>query len=53
MQAEANGILLNGDREAPRQKMAVPTNVRTGTYGPSIPRGVNVNKPIKRSEEDR
>ncbi|MFA7351255.1 MAG: ATP-binding protein [Methylotenera sp.] len=41
MQAEANGIELSGEREAPRQKMHVPGNARTGSYGPSIPKGVS------------
>lgn len=40
MQAEANGIQLAGERIAPRQKIHVPGNARTGYYGPSIPRGV-------------
>lgn len=40
MQAEANGIQLAGERIAPRQKIHVPGNARTGYYGPSIPHGV-------------
>ena len=40
MQAEANGIQLAGEKLAPRQKIHVPGNARTGYYGPSIPRGV-------------
>ena len=42
MQAEANGIQLDGEREAPRQKMHLPGNQRTGYKGPSIPRGVRL-----------
>lgn len=41
MQAEANGIELSGEKEVPRQKMHVPGNARTGSYGPSIPKGVS------------
>jgi AAA+ ATPase superfamily predicted ATPase len=40
MQAEANGIQLAGEKMAPKQKIHVPGNARTGYYGPSIPRGV-------------
>ena len=40
MQAEANGIELSGEREAPRQKMHIPANAKTGYYGSTIPRGV-------------
>lgn len=42
MQAEANGVELSGEREAERQKMHIPGNVRTGYRGPSIPRGVRL-----------
>ena len=44
MQAEANGIQLVGERIAPRQRIHVPGNARTGYYGPSIPRGVRDRK---------
>lgn len=44
MQAEASGIHLDGEREAPRQKMHIPGNQRTGYRGPSIPRGVRINE---------
>jgi hypothetical protein len=44
MQAEANGIELTGEREAPKQSVRVPSNARTGYYGPSIPKEVNQNK---------
>lgn len=47
MQAEANGIQLAGEKIAPRQKMHVPGNARTGSYGPSIPRGVRDRFPPK------
>lgn len=50
MQAEANGIELSGEREAPRQKMHVSGNARTGSYGPSIPRGVNFSGRSKKDE---
>lgn len=40
MQAEANDIQLLGEKEAPRQKMHIPANVRTGSYGSRIPKGV-------------
>lgn len=40
MQAEANDIQLLGEKEAPRQKMHIPGNVRTGSYGSHIPKGV-------------
>lgn len=43
MQAEANGIELSGEKEAPRQKMHIPGNVKTGCHGPSIPKGVRSN----------
>ncbi len=40
MQAEANGIELAGERIAPRQKMHVPGNTRTGYRGSAPPPGV-------------
>ena len=43
MQAEINDVELSGEREAPRQQMHI-ANVRTGTHGPSIPKGVRQNK---------
>lgn len=39
MQAEANGVPLTGEREAPRQRMHV-SSARHGYYAPSVPRGV-------------
>lgn len=42
MQAEANGIQLLGEKEAPRQIMHTATNVRTGNYGPRIPKGIRL-----------
>lgn len=47
MQAEANGIQLAGEKIAPRQKMHVPGNARTGYRGSSIPRGVRDPLPPK------
>lgn len=44
MQAEANGVELSGEREAPRQRMHTPGNARTGNYGSRIPRGVKFDK---------
>ena len=46
MQAEANGVELSGERMAPRVRMHIPGNVRTGTYGPLIPKGVRQNRPL-------
>jgi hypothetical protein len=43
MQAEANGVELSGEKEAPRQMMHVPGNVKTGQYGPRIPKGVRLS----------
>lgn len=40
MQAEANGVELSGERAAPRQKIHVPTNARSGYRRSSVPRGV-------------
>lgn len=40
MQAEANGIQLAGEKLAPRQKISIPGNARTGYRGSTIPRGV-------------
>jgi hypothetical protein len=51
MQAEANGIELAGERPAPRPRMHVPGNARTGSYGPSIPQGVRQNISLTRDEE--
>jgi uncharacterized protein len=47
MQAQANGIELSGERAIPRQVMHI-TNSRTGSYGPSIPKGINQKKTIER-----
>lgn len=49
MQAEANRVELTGEREAPKQQMHVG-NARTGTFGPSIPRGVNTGKKMREEE---
>ena len=43
MQAEANGVVLNGENVIPKQTMHIG-NSRTGTYGSRIPKGVNQNK---------
>lgn len=53
MQAEANGVELVGERPAPRQKMHVPANVRTGVLGPSIPKGVRQNVTLTREDKDK
>lgn len=52
MQAEANGIPLNGAREVPRPVMRATSNARTGYNGPSIPRGVHLDRPINEWSED-
>ena len=44
MQAEANGVELGGEVEIPRPQMHVQNNARTGVKGPSIPRGVRLNR---------
>ena len=49
MQAEASGIELSGEKEAPKQKMHIQGNVRTGYKGPSIPRGVRLRNDDHRS----
>ncbi|MFC7517621.1 AAA family ATPase [Herbaspirillum sp. GCM10030257] len=51
MQAEANGIELSGEREAPKQKMHIPGNAKTGFRGPSLPPGVRASNEIRKSEE--
>jgi hypothetical protein len=52
MQAEVNGVELSGEKQAPRQKMHVPSNVRTGFRGSSIPRGVRVNRPLTGDDDE-
>lgn len=42
MQAEACGIELNGEKEAPKPVMHTPGNQKTGYKGPMIPRGVRL-----------
>lgn len=42
MQAEANGVELSGERAAPRQRMHVPTNARSGYRGSSVPKGIRL-----------
>jgi hypothetical protein len=39
MQAEVNNVELNGERPTQRQRMTVPSNVRTGYYGSMPPKG--------------
>lgn len=48
MQAEANGVLLTGENVIPKQTMHIG-NSRTGTYGSSIPKGVNQNNKFGKS----
>lgn len=43
MQAEANQVVLTGEKIIPRQQMHIG-NSRTGAYGPSVPKGVNQNR---------
>lgn len=45
MQAEANGMPLTGEREAPKQRMHV-TNARSGYKGSAAPSGVRTNVEI-------
>jgi len=53
MQAEANGLPLNGEREAPKQTMHV-SNARHGYHGPALPSGVRSGRKIDdlRKEEE-
>lgn len=51
MQAEANEVTLNGEKVIPRQHMHIG-NIRTGSYGPAIPRGVNQNKRLNDDIQD-
>lgn len=51
MQAELNDVRLTGERAIPRQVMHIG-NPRTGTYGPSVPRGVDQNRRISSDEDD-
>lgn len=52
MQAEANMVHLTGERAIPRQVMHIG-NSRTGSYGPSIPSGINQNKRISDDSDDK
>ncbi|WP_244124699.1 AAA family ATPase [Burkholderia gladioli] len=45
MQAEANGVALNGEQPVRKQAMHVG-NARSGYRGPSIPRGVRTGKVV-------
>jgi Cdc6-like AAA superfamily ATPase len=51
MQAELNGVKLTGERAIPRQIMHIG-NPRTGSYGPSIPRGIDQNKRIGAGDDN-
>lgn len=52
MQAEANGVELSGERAAPRQKIHVPTNARSGYRGSSVPRGVRFRAESRDQDPD-
>nr|WP_314621569.1 AAA family ATPase [uncultured Noviherbaspirillum sp.] len=52
MQAEANGVQLLGEREAPKQKMHLPGNAKTGFRGPSLPPGIRAYEPINRNKDN-
>jgi uncharacterized protein len=47
MQAEANQVTLNGENTIPRQHMHIG-NSRTGSYGSTIPKGVNLNRSFEK-----
>lgn len=42
MQAEASGIELNGEKEAPKQKMHISGNARTGYHSSNVPRNIRL-----------
>jgi hypothetical protein len=50
MQAQASGIVLTGERAAPRQLMNMG-NVRNGYHGPSVPTGVRTSRKISEWEK--
>lgn len=52
MQAEANGVELSGERAAPRQRIHVPTNARSGYRGSSVPRGVRFRGEGRNQDSD-
>lgn len=52
MQAEANGVELSGERAAPRQRIHVPTNARSGYRGSSVPRGVRLRNESRSHDVD-
>lgn len=52
MQAEANGLRLNSSLHTPKQHMHVTVNARSGSYGPAIPRGVDINRRLRDHVED-
>lgn len=49
MQAEANGVELRGEREAPKQIMHIG-NARTGSYGSAPPKGVQLGR--RKADDD-
>lgn len=53
MQAEANGVELTGEKAAPKQSMHIRVNVKTGTYGPSIPSNVRLKNEHKSSDDSK
>lgn len=52
MQAEVNGVELNGERPSHRQKMHIPSSVRSGYRGPQIPRGARLDFGREREKDD-
>jgi hypothetical protein len=52
MQAEASGVPLRGEREAPRQQMHI-TNARSGYKGSAAPEGVRTNVEISELRKRR
>lgn len=50
MQADANGINLKGDYHIPKPQMHVSVNARIGYRGPTVPRGVDINRKFGEDE---
>lgn len=50
MQAEAGGVELSGERDAPRQRVHVPTSARSGYRGSTVPPGVRFRSERKTDE---
>lgn len=42
MQAEASGIELNGEKEAPKQKMYISGNAKTGYHSSTVPKNIRL-----------